>query len=244
MIKISGVVITFNEEKNIARCIESMVDVVDEIVVLDSFSTDSTPAICQQYGVCFHQQKFEGYGAQKRGAVALCHHDYILSLDADEELSTELRDELMALKRQTDVNPAFSLNRRNYVAGHFVRFCGWNPDWHLRFFNRKVVNWNDNLVHETVDLPQGVQPVRLKACLFHYTFDNYGQLWATNMKYGRMAAEQRRRNGKGQNVLLAAFKAVFRFVKTFVLKLGFLDGVCGLVIACTNAKYAFLKYKG
>lgn len=242
MIKISGVVITFNEEKKIGKCLESMMGVVDEIVVLDSFSTDATPEICKKYNVRFEQQQFKGYGVQKRDAVALASYDYILSLDADEVLTEELRTEINELRKLESPAAAYCLNRHNYYAQHFVKHCGWFPDYHLRLFDRRVVNWSGNLVHETVEVPQGIECVKLKGGFNHYTYDNYAQHKASAMKFAGFAAKQRQEKGKKPNVLVASFKALFRFVKTFIFQLGFLDGYYGLLISWVSAKYAFRKY--
>lgn len=242
MLNISGVVITFNEEKKIARCIESMIGVVEEIVVLDSFSTDSTRQICEHYGVRFFQQKFSGYGKQKNDAVDLAKYDYILSLDADEVLSDELRDELIALKKSDSVEKAYYLRRRNFYRDHFVRFCGWYPDLKLRLFDRRFLRWNLNGVHETVQLPEGVKCPILKSDFFHYTYDSYQQHLSSAMKFASISAKQRCEKGMKPSMALAILKSVFRFFKTFFLKLGFLDGKYGFLISWVSAKYAFHKY--
>lgn len=238
---ISGVVITYNEEDNIQKCIESMASVVDEIVVLDSFSTDRTPDICRKLGAKFYQQKFEGYGKQKQDAVALASHDYILSLDADEVLSPELAG-LIAQERKKGLADAYSFNRRNLYCGKYVRHCGWYPDRKVRLFNRKLMNWSGIVVHETVSVPDSVSVVRLDADILHHTFDSCQQHLDSSLGFAALSAKQRSAAGKRPNLPLALLQIPFRFLVTYLAKLGFLDGLNGLRISYVSAIYSFHKY--
>ena len=141
MIKLSSVIITFNEERNIGRCIESLAGIADEIVVVDSGSTDDTEAICRSFGVKFIEHTFEGYGEQKNFAVSHCSFEYILSLDADEALSIELKESISALKNKWDKD-GYSFNRLTNYCGKWVHYCGWYPDSKLRLFKKNKGKWS------------------------------------------------------------------------------------------------------
>ena len=166
-IKISVVIITFNEDKNIERCILSVKDIADEIIVVDSFSTDKTEEICKKHDVNFVQRKFDGYSNQKNYANSLTTKPYILSLDADEELSNELISSILKVK----MNPKFDVfyfKRLSNYCGKWIKYGGWYPDFQYRLFDKTKTKWNDNLVHERIEL-NNVSIGFLKGDLLHYT---------------------------------------------------------------------------
>lgn len=238
---ISGVIITYNEEKQIQKCIESMMGIVDEVVVLDSFSTDKTAEICKQLGAKFYQQAFAGFGPQKRKAVELASYDHILSLDADEILTDELKNIILEEKKK-GLADAYSFKRRNIFCGSFIKHCGWYPDRKVRLFNRQKMNWNTNIVHEVVDVPQGINIVALDADMVHHTFDSYEQHLESSLKFAKLSVEQRKAKGKTSNWLVAACIYIYRFFMTYFWKFGFLDGKNGYLIAKVSAIYTFHKY--
>ena len=170
--KISAVIITKNEERNILRCLNSVQDVVDEIIVVDSGSTDSTADICEQFGVKCVQQEWLGYSEQKNFANSLASNDWILSIDADEELSDELKHSVLKYKSK-HVSPdlVFSMNRLTSFCGHWIRHCGWYPDRKIRIWNRKVGKWQGE-IHETLEFSSDVQEKPLKGDLLHSSFDS------------------------------------------------------------------------
>ena len=171
MEKISAVVITFNEEKKIAACLASLQGVVDEIVVMDNFSTDSTPLICKQFGVKFYQQSWKGYGQQKNEAVAKCSHHYILSIDADEYLSTELQQTILQQKKSKLLG-VYTINRLNIFYGYTLKYGLTQPDKIIRLYDRRQAQWSLTAVHETLNFNTNVATAFLKGNLIHKSKDS------------------------------------------------------------------------
>ena len=173
--KISATIITFNEEKNIKRCLESLEGVVKEIVVIDSFSTDKTIEICKQYTTKIYQNSFEGYGSQKNFATNKTENDWILSIDADEVLSEELKNSISMLKQNAITNP-YTFSRITNFCGKWIKYGGWYPDTQLRLWNKNHGLWNDSKVHERIELNKHTTIGKLKGDLLHYsyyTFEEY-----------------------------------------------------------------------
>lgn len=241
-IKISAVVITFNEEKNIARCIESLLSVADEIIVLDSYSTDATAEICKRHGVRFHSEVFEGYGSQKNKAVALATYDYILSLDADEVLSDELKASILAIKNNFS-SDAFEFNRRTNFCGRWIRYCGWYPDRKIRLWKRDKGGWAPDRVHEVVQMNSGATVGRLKGDLLHYSFDSLAGLLEKFNSFSTISAEEAYKKGKGVSFLIHVVLYPFvTFLRVYILRLGFLDGYAGFMVSAAIAISKFAKY--
>jgi len=238
---LSVVLITYNEEKSIERCLKSVIQVADEIVVVDSSSTDLTREICLKYGVRFITHEFMGYGPQKRFAVSQATFNHILSIDADEELSETLKQSILEVKN--DFYPAcYSFNRLNFYCNKPIRFCGWYPDVQLRLFNRELANWNLNDVHEKILVMDGQKPVHLKGDLNHYTCQTISEHQAKELKYARINAGILVQKNARIYTFTPWVKKYFRFLKTYLFKLGILDGYYGFVISKTVAKSSFLKY--
>lgn len=172
--KLSVVIITKNEEKNIERCLKSILEVADEIIVVDSFSTDNTMTLCEKYDVRLIQRKFEGYGSQKQFATEQANFDYVLSLDADEELSLELRKSILTAKESSEYD-CYSFNRRNFCCNKAIRFCGWYPDKQIRLFNKRLLNWNDRTVHELIEVSNKQLISHLSGDLNHYTCSSFAE---------------------------------------------------------------------
>lgn len=238
---LSVVIITFNEEQNIERCIKSVLPVADEVIIVDSFSSDRTAEIAQQYDVVFIQQEFLGYGLQKQFATNQATYDYVLSLDADEELSTQLQQSVLNEKTNWRA-PYYSFNRRNFYCGQPINHSGWYPDTQVRLFNRKEINWNSNAVHESIDDLSKDQLIHLAGDLNHYTCTDVTQHERKEEKYARINSEVLKKKGKKIPFFLPYIKGGFRFFKTYILKLGFLDGAYGFKISKTLAKSSYLKY--
>ncbi len=239
--KLSVVIITKNEERNIERCLKSIVDVADEILVVDSFSTDKTIELCGKYGVKLVKHKFEGYGSQKLFATEQAHFDYILSLDADEELSKELKESIL----KTKVNPAYdcySFNRRNFFGKKPIRFCGWYPDKKIRLFNRLKINWNDKQVHESIEVLDRQMVSHLSGDLNHYTSSSAYELIEKGKQYAEINAGILIKSGKSVSFVTPYLKGCFHFLKCYLLKFGFLDGCAGFIICLGSANSTFHKY--
>lgn len=239
---LSAVIITFNEEKNIARCLDSIKDIADEIIVVDSFSTDSTEEICKNYALHFHQTKWKGYSQTKNEAQSLAKFDYILSLDADECLDDALKQEILALKK-SGFKGVYSMNRLTNYCGTWVRFSGWNPDWKTRIYPKERVKWNDSIVHEELVLPDDLSIFNLKGRLLHFSYFSTKQHREKADQYSRLTAIKYAEKGKKSTFLAPLLSAVGRFVSMYFLKFGFLDGKAGWQIAKISALSNAYKYK-
>ena len=173
--KISAVIITNNEEKNIERCIDSLIGVVDEIIVIDSFSTDKTEEICKSKNVRFVQHEWEGFSKSKNFGNQLVTYDLILSLDADEALSVDLQNSLLDLKNKSDVFEAYSLNRRTNFCGNWINHSGWYPDQKLRLWNKNRGHWEGE-IHEKIKLNNNATIEHLNGDLLHYSYHTISDL--------------------------------------------------------------------
>ena len=241
-VKISAVIITFNEEKNIARCIESLLPVADEIVVLDSFSTDGTKQICERYPVKFFSQDFAGYGQQKNDALELASFDYVLSIDADEALSPDLASSIAHTKKNLDQD-AFIVNRLTNFCGSWIRHCGWYPDKRIRLWNRRKGEWRMKSIHETVKMHEGVSVGQLQGDLLHYSFPSLTDYIGQLNNFSSIAAEEAFKRGKKVypiiHIVLYPFATFFRM---YFLRLGMLDGLAGFMVCVSASYYRFVKY--
>jgi len=241
MIPLSVVLITYNEERSIERCLKSILEIADEIVVVDSFSTDHTIEICQKYGARVVSLEFLGYGAQKRLAVAQASYNHILSIDADEELSDTLKQSILEVKNHFS-HSGYDFNRLNFYCNKPIHYGGWYPDTQLRLFNREYANWNTNDVHEKIMVTDHQKPVHLKGDLNHYTCQTISEHQEKELKYARMNAGILIRKKAKILPFTPWIKQYFRFLKTYLIKLGILDGYYGFVISRTVARSSFLKY--
>lgn len=242
MNRITAVVITFNEERNIGRCLESLMPVVDEVVVLDSFSSDATADICHQHGVRFVTHEWEGYVATKNYANSLASNDLILSIDADEALSPELAESILAIKSQDVEGMAFSMNRLMNYCGRWIKHGGWYPDIKVRIFDRRTVHWTGQKVHETLEIPEQTRIVHLKGDLLHYSFYTPEEHRLQMEKFAALSAEEMKEKGIRPSLLSAYIHTGWKFLRDYVFKAGFLDGRLGWIIARNNAHGVWYKY--
>jgi len=241
MAKISAVIITLNEEKNIERCLSSLQEVADEILVLDSFSDDDTEAICKKYNVVFQQHKFDGHIQQKNRAMEMAAYDYVLSLDADEALSDELRQSILQVKDHLQAD-AYSFNRLTNYLGKWIRHCGWYPDIKTRLWNRRKGRWGGVNPHDEVIMDKGTKTVHLKGDLLHYSYYSIEQHLRQIDYFTTIGAREAVKKGKKSNALKAHLKSKFKFIRDFIFKAGFLDGYYGWVISRLSAQATFIKY--
>lgn len=240
MTLISAVVISFNEEKNIKRCIESFVHVVDDIVVVDSYSTDNTVAIAEALGARVIQHKFEGHIQQKNWAITQAKYPHILSLDADEALSESLAESVMAAKENWN-GDGYRLRRLTQYCGQWIHHCGWYPDIKLRLFDSRKGAWGGTNPHDKYELKGGGKQGLLKGDLLHYSFYSIEQHMQTIDKFSTIKAEVLFHKGKKASLLKMVFGPCVRFVQDYVFKRGFMDGFYGYVICKNNAHSSFLK---
>jgi glycosyltransferase involved in cell wall biosynthesis len=238
---ISAVIITLNEEKNIERCLESLQDVVDEIIVIDSFSTDRTKSICEKYTSRFVQREWMGYGNTKNYGNDLAKYPYILSIDADEVLSDVLKESILKIKGS--VNGVYSINRLTNYCGKWIKHGGWFPDWHIRLFPKDEVKWNTFEVHEELIIPEQLTQHKLEGVLYHFSYYTQQEHRERAKKYAELAALKILSSGKRYLLLKKYLNAILRFVKMYFFQLGFLDGKVGWQISRVSAWEVKEKYK-
>ena len=227
--KISATVITFNEEKNIQRCLESLEGIVEEVIIVDSFSTDNTKKICEKFNIKFYEREFIGYSNQKNWAIEKAKYDIILAIDADEALDVKLKKSISNIKAKWELN-GYYFNRRTNYCGKWINFSGWYPNRQLRLFNKNKGSWNDNLVHEKVDFYKKTKIGYLNGNLLHYSFRSRKQHLKQIDRFSELKAEMLSRNGKNTNIIKIIFIPIMKFFSSFILKLGFLDGYFGFII--------------
>jgi glycosyltransferase involved in cell wall biosynthesis len=238
-ISLSVVIITFNEEKRIEKCLQSVQSFADEIIVVDSFSTDKTQQICERYGVRFIQRQWTNFGDAKRFAVQIATYDYVLSLDADEVLSETLKIAIQNTKNNWTAD-AYKFNRLNFVGNKAIRHGGWYPDCKIRLFDRRKANWNDAQVHETViPVAQDCIVAYLQGDLLHYSFESIKNLLNSSKTKLYISMYARKKKLPKPVVFI---KSLFSFIKSYLLKRGFLDGKAGVAVAISGMKYTYLKY--
>lgn len=238
--KISAVIITYNEEANIGRCIDSLRPIADEIIVVDCFSTDYTKEICLSKGVTFVQNEFLGFANQKNYAASLASHNYVLSLDADEYLSQELTESIRSIKDKMKFD-GYTMHRLSSYAGEWIRTCGWYPDTKLRLWRKGKGSWRGQGIHERVELDGEHSVHHLDGDLLHHAYDNITQFLEKIQRYSDIYAREHRFKLRSSGFKIF-YKTTFAFIKSFFLKRGILDGYKGLLISVCNANFVFYKY--
>ncbi len=242
MVKLSGVIITYNEERHIKQCLESLVDVVDEIVVVDSFSTDNTKAICTKFNVKFIEQEFLGYIEQKNFALAQASHDYVVSLDGDEALASTLQKSIIDLKSNWKFDGYYA-NRLNNFCGQWIKHSDWYPNKKLRVFDRRKGNWQGMNPHDNVQLFDATKKTgQLKGDILHQTYQTYSEFNQKTEYFSTIAANAYFDKGKKAPIWKIMFNPTWAFFKSYILRLGFLDGFNGFMICYQTANITFLKY--
>ena len=241
MIKLSAVIITFNEEKNIGRCIESVQDIADEIIVVDSFSKDKTKEICLKYGVNFFQTNWLGYSETKNLANSKAKNDWIISLDADEALSEKLKKSILEIKKE-GLEGCYSFNRLTNYCGTWIKFGGWYPDTKTRIFNKKDVEWT-GLIHENLTSSKKLKTTLLKGDCLHYSYYTVQEHILQTKKFSPIAAEMLYQKGKKSTLLKRFISPIVKFMRDYFLKLGLLHGLKGFQICIISGYATYIKYK-
>lgn len=238
---LSAVIITYNEEQNIGRCLQSLVGIADEIIVVDSYSTDATCSIAGQYNVRIVQHTFEDFAAQKNFAAQCASHDWVLSLDADEVLSEALKTEIMLRKNKTDAD-AYFIKRKTNFCGHFIRYGSWYPDKQCRLWNKTKGAW-DGKIHEKWRLYDSSGAYgQLDADLLHYSFNSISDYIKMTDRYTTLSAEEAFEQGKKCSLVKIIIGPQIKFFQDYILRLGFLDGYAGFIAYRLAAYGAFVKY--
>jgi len=249
---LSAILITRNEAHNLEDCLASLKDLADEIVVVDTKSSDDTVAIAQKFGAKVAQpQDWPGFGPQKNRALALATQPWVLSIDADERVTPELAAEInvaigRAHKDGNHLDPiakhfnAYKIPRKSWYCGKFIQHSGWRPDYVLRLFRKNSAKFSDDLVHERVIAEGDIG--QLKNHLLHYSYLDFSQVLAKVDAYSSAAAQQAFNRGERGSIGKAVIHGVWAFLRTYFLRVGFLDGVHGLALAISNAQTSYYKY--
>ena len=238
---LSALIITLNEEKNIARCIDSVRHIADEVIILDCYSTDNTVEIARSKGAIVHQQKFKGYIEQKNCALQLASYDFILSLDADEAIDEKLAHAILKEKEHF-IYSAYRMNRCNNYCGRFIRHGLWYPDKKIRLFDRRSAKWGGMNPHDKIELADHCRIKHLSGDILHFSYNSIEEHIQQNNKLSSIAAHSLYKMGKRIHWIKLLINPGWAFINGYFLRLGFLDGFYGFVIAINTSHQTFLKY--
>lgn len=238
---ISVVVITFNEEHIIGKTLQSLQGITDDIVIVDSGSSDNTLEICRQFNANIIEPGWVGYGPNKNKGIAAAKHDWILNIDADEVIDETLRSSLVTLPLLNS-NEAFEMPFKNFFLDKWIKHGEWGNDKHIRLFNRTKIKWNEAAVHEKLGIGNNTTVTLLKGNILHYTVHSQKEYEQKTIVYARLNAQKYFEQGKKGNFIKQYLSPVFSFFQNYFFRLGFLDGKEGFLIAKTTARYTFLKY--
>lgn len=240
--KISAVIIAFNEEAKIAEAIRS-VAWANEVLVVDSESTDRTREIAEELGARVIVEKWRGFAAQKQFAADAATNDMIVSVDADERVTPELRDEIIAIRDSGIAADGYRIPRLSTYMGRQIRHGGWYPDWQLRLFDRRKARWKDVAIHESIEMADGATISKLKGDLLHFSVDSVSEHAAMIQgRYAPLGARLMSEKGRAASRLQIVFTPPLTFLSHYLLQAGFLDGFPGICIAYFAAYNVFLKY--
>lgn len=241
MIKISLVVITLNEERNLERCLRSALRVADEIIVVDSLSTDNTVAIAKKYGARVIEQPFLGYIAQRNFSNTQATYDWVLTMDADEELSPELEQSILAVKQKPE-HAAYRFARLNNYCGKWIKHSGWYPDKKVRLADRTKGSWKGHQVHEYWQPNDNATVGDISGRLLHYTYYSISEHIKQTERYSEMAARGAVAAGKDCSLLKIWLGPKWTFISLYIFRLGILDGYAGYLVCKYTAYYTLIKY--
>lgn len=240
---ISVAMIVKNEAQDLAQCLETVQGWTDEIVILDSGSTDDTKRIALNYGAKFYENAdWLGFGKQRQLAQQYITSDYVLWLDADERVTPELRESIKQAVQLDSPHTVYELPRVSEVFGREIRHSGWYPDYVVRLYRTDYANYNDSLVHEKVEFPANARIEKLKGDLQHFTYKSIHHYLVKSANYAKAWADQRQAKGKKATLWQGVSHAIGCFVKMYLLKAGFLDGKQGFLLAVLSAHSTLVKY--
>ncbi len=236
---ISGLVITFNEEKNIGKCIDALFKVCDEVIIVDSLSSDDTVKIAKEKGAKVISQAFLGDGPQRTHGLPHCKNDWILNLDADEFLDVDATDFIVNKKYLEDNFDAFSFRVKNFLKDELIDFSGWYPDHKVRFFNKKTAKPSEAKVHQKI---VATNEKKVAVHILHYGWDSFEQIIAKKNQYSSWHAKQLFDHGKRVGVTKPVINGLFAFFRCYFLKKGVFNGIDGITIALIQAFFSHMKY--
>lgn len=243
MPEISVLIITYNEERNIGRCLDSVMDVADDILVVDSFSTDKTEEISKAKGARFFQNKFEGHIEQKNWAITQTKFPHVLSIDADEVLSDELRNSILAIKKNW-TKDGYYMNRLTNYCGKWIYYCGWYPDKKLRLFDSRKGKWAGVNPHDKYEMNGGDKATGfLKGDILHYSYNTLEDHYKQVEYFTTISSKELFKKGERGNIFVIYLSPIIKFIRDYIVKLGFLDGGAGFTISRISAYATYLKYK-
>lgn len=240
MAKISACIISFNEEKKIEDCLKSLEGIADEIIVVDSNSTDDTVAIASRYTDRIILQDFLGFIEQKNFAMQQAENDWILSLDCDERLSPELRDAITGIKASIEQADAYRIPRKTFYIYRWLNYC-WYPDLKIRLFNKNQAHWGGTNPHDHI-VTTGSNIVQLPGDIYHYSFDSISDHLKTIDKFTEIGADELIRKNKSFSILSPFTHSSWIFLKLYIFKRGFMDGFAGILVSVLSAMHVFVKY--
>lgn len=240
--KLSVAMITFNEEKNLERTLESIKDIADEIIIVDSGSKDRTEVIAQKYEAKFITQSWLGYGKQRNLAINNSNGEWILCIDADEEISLELKEKIKEIINGASTNneKVYEINRRSVCFGKELKYGGWGTSFAVRLFKRGSGLFNDNTVHESFETDCNIY--KIKENIFHHSYLTLEDYFLKFNRYTTEGALEYYKKGKKSSVFQIIFNPFYKFIRMYILRLGFLDGIEGFLIAVTSSLYSMVKY--
>lgn len=242
MEKISATILAFNEEKRISACLESLRDIADEIIVVDSFSTDRTVEICKARGCRVISRAFDGFGAQRQYATSLTTHRFVLSVDADEVISPALRESLLKLKKEGFTHRVYTISRLNFYCGYPVKHCGWYPDYHIRLFDKRYANWNLRDVGEKVIFRDSVKPEPIDGDILHYRCDTRDQFRNVTRTHAGIKARVLAARPDNIPPLAPMINGLKAFLNTYLSAGGILEGTPGREISLESYRSEYLAY--
>ena len=238
----SIIIVTKDASDKIGRLLQSIENLTDDVVVCDTGSTDNTFSTATNYGARVYSIPWEGYGKTKNTAIQFAKYNWILSLDSDEKLDAELYHVLKNWIPQEDTI-VFQLKWKNFLGNRWIKYSGWGANWKNRLFNKKIVRWDDAMIHEDVIAEVALKRVKLNGYLEHYTFIDKEDYRRKMINSANLTALKYYKEEKKSNFLRLGFSPLYNFIKTYFFKSGFMDGRDGWMIAKTKAHYTYIKYK-
>ena len=239
--KISVAMITFNEEKILKKTLESVKNLVDEIVIVDSGSTDATKKIAEEFGAKFYYESWKGYGPQRNLAIEKCKGEWILNIDADEEVSEELKNKILEIiSDENTTKEIYKINRLSVCFGKKIKHGGWGTSYAIRLFKKGAGVFNNNVVHEAFETNKEIYKIREN--IYHHSYLTMEDYFNRFNRYTTEGAKDYYSKGKKVNIFDIVINPVYKFFKMYIFRLGFLDGIEGFVLASTSSLYSMIKY--
>ena len=238
--KLSAALMTFNEERNLERTLKALADICDEIVIVDSGSTDKTKEIAEKYEARFIYQPWLGYGKQRNAAIDNCSGKWILAVDADEELSPELKQKITEIINGNEDKKVYEINRLSVCFGKKIKHGGWGTSYAVRLFLKTAGRFNDNTVHESFVTQEEI--FKIKENIYHHSYLTLEDYFSKFNRYTTEGALEYYKKGKKASIGQVVFNPMYKFIRMYIIRLGFLDGIEGFLLASTSSMYSMVKY--